>query len=441
MSALARYFKSHGINVSGYDRTPTSLTEALQNEGIYVHFTDDISKIPQNIDLVIYTPAIPKDLNELTYLQKLAIPIKKRAEILGLITREKTTIAVAGTHGKTTVSSMTAHILNHSEAGCNALLGGVAKNYRSNVILNNDSDFMVVEADEYDKSFLQLHPDFAVITAMDADHLDIYDNFNNLKETFNQFIKGMNKNGKLLIKATLADKFSIHEESLETFSYSLEGLANYYADEITLTEGLYHFNLVTPVGRIHNLILGMPGLINVENAIAASAISLLAGVKGEEIRKSLKIFSGIQRRFDYQINSPGLVFIDDYAHHPEEITRFLHSVRKLYPNKKILGIFQPHLYSRTRDFATEFAYSLELLDEIILLPIYPAREKPIVGVESEIILDQIISKRKSIVTKENLLAEIGERSFDILLTIGAGDIDKLVEPIKKQLTLKNPVAR
>ena len=441
MSALARYFKSQGKNVSGYDRSPTTLTDALQKEGIDVHFEDDVSRIPQNIDLVIYTPAIPNDLNEFVYLKKLNIPVKKRAEILGLLTSEKNTVAVAGTHGKTTVSTMTAHILTHVATGCSALLGGIAKNYHSNVILNNDSEFMVVEADEYDRSFLQLHPNFAVITAMDADHLDIYDNHNNLKESFIQFIQGIDKKGKLLMKATLSEALSVNSNPVETYSYSLDGPADFYAEKVVLIDGLYNFNLCTPKGKVNDLSLGMPGLINVENAVAASAIALLAGAKDDEIRTSLRTFSGIHRRFDYQINRTDLVFIDDYAHHPEEITRFVHSVRGLYPGKKILGVFQPHLYSRTRDFASEFAKSLDLLDEIILLPIYPAREKPIDGVKSEIILDQIFSKRKSIVANENLLAEIDQRSFDILLTIGAGDIDKLVEPIKKHLIHKNPAAR
>lgn len=440
MSALARYFKGQGKMVCGYDKTSTPLTDALSNEGIEVHFTDDVSQIPNNIDLVIYTPAIPADLMELNYLQSSDVPLKKRAEVLGLISKDKRSIAVAGTHGKTTVSSMIAHILNHSSVGCNALLGGIAKNYTSNIILNPDSDLMVVEADEYDKSFLQLQPDYAVITAMDADHLDIYDNFNNLADTFNQFIQRINENGKLLTNKKLASKFTTNSKSLTTYTYSLENQADFYAHNINLVEGNYCFDIITPFGEIKEITLGMAGLINVENAIAASALALLSGAKENEIQEALKSFSGIHRRFDYQIKREDLIYIDDYAHHPEEINRFTSSVRDLYPNKKILGIFQPHLYSRTRDFADEFAKSLNLLDEVILLPIYPAREIPIEGIESSIILNKINSKNKSIVEKENILNKIDNKSFDILLTIGAGDIDKLVEPIKKHLTHKNPVA-
>lgn len=431
MSALARYFHKMGVQVSGYDRSSTPLTDQLQEEGISIHFTDDPGLIPDAIDLVIYTPAIPSTLKEFIHLSNTAIPIKKRAEILGALTRNSETVAVSGTHGKTTVSTMIAHILYNSSKGCSAFLGGIPKNYNSNFLHKPGSKLIVVEADEYDKSFLQLEPMFSVVTSMDADHLDIYSNHENLKETFRAFIAGTQKGGFILIKKGVDLNYKPADRSLHT--YALNEKADFYAEQIRIVDGRYVFDLVTPKGKLKELSLEMPGLINVENAIAAATISFLCGAREEEIRNALNSFKGIKRRFDVRVKTDGLVYIDDYAHHPEEINKFIHSVRQLYPHKKILGIFQPHLYSRTKDFADGFAKSLELLDEVVLLPIYPAREKPIPGVDSTIILDKIDCSRKYLLNKEELLLHAGLDENDIILTIGAGDIDQLVEPLEKSL--------
>ncbi|MCD4698663.1 MAG: UDP-N-acetylmuramate--L-alanine ligase [Bacteroidales bacterium] len=442
MSALARYFKSLGKSVSGYDKTSTSLTRKLMEEGIDIHYNDSVKMLPANVDLVIYTPAIPNGLNLFQHLKKLNIPIKKRSEILGQVTHSKKSVAVAGTHGKTTVSSLIAHMLNNSKVGCNAFLGGIAKNYNSNLILNDNSEYMVVEADEYDKSFLQLSPFYTLITAMDADHLDIYDNFEKLKKTFLQFIAKTSPGGKLLISKSIENKLQTKDHSVTTFTYSLnDNKADFYAANIRLSTGLYFFDIFTPFGEIKNLQHGMPGLINVENAVAATAMSKIIGLDNSEIRDSLKSFIGIHRRFDYQVNSRNLVYIDDYAHHPEEVDRFVTSVRELYPGKKILGIFQPHLYSRTRDFATEFAKSLSLLDEIILLPVYPARELPIPGVGSKMISDKMEADKTSLADKTNLIEVIDSKTFDVILTIGAGDINKLAGPLKNHLENKYILAQ
>lgn len=429
MSALARYFKALGIQVMGYDKTPTLLTDKLQDEGINVHFEDDPSQIPNDIDLVIYTPAIPANLMEFTHLKNSGVPIKKRSEVLGLITRDKKTVAVSGTHGKTTVSSMIAHLLFQSEVGCSALLGGIAKNYDSNLLVSPIAETVVVEADEYDKSFLQIHPFACVITSVDADHLDIYGDVNMLKNSFSEFASQTDENGFLIIKNGIdlnLDKI----KAKSVFTYSISEKADFQADNIQHKNGEFSFDLITPDEIIKNLNMNMHGFINVENAVAASAIALKLGVRTEELRINLASFTGVKRRFDYQIQEKDLIFIDDYAHHPEEIKGFVNSVKQMYPGKKVLGVFQPHLYTRTRDFADGFAESLDLIDDIILLPIYPARELPIEGVNSEMLLNKISIPNKEVSEKEDLIDVISKRDFDILLTIGAGDIDKLVEPIK-----------
>ena len=433
MSALARYFNGRGVQVSGYDKNQTQLTDLLQKEGIQIHFEENIKQIPQNIDLVIYTPAIPKNNAEFIHLMNSDIQIKKRSEVLGLISNELKTVAVAGTHGKTTVSTLIAHLLQNSSIECNAFLGGISKNYKSNLLISDQSDWMVVEADEFDRSFLQLNPDISIITSMDADHLDIYGNLESLKANFTQFVKQIKTNGSLIVKEGLQSNFT-QIQKIKTYTYSLSQGSDFYASNIRLEQNKYCFDFNFQDKVIHDVTLGIPGLINVENSIVAIAAAMLAGVTEKEIKIALPAFEGILRRFDYQINTKEIVFIDDYAHHPEEIKGFVNSVKQIYPNKKILGIFQPHLFSRTKDFATEFAKNLELLDEIILLPIYPAREKPIEGVTSEIILNKINTENKQICSKDELIETISKSKFDILLTMGAGDIDQLVFPLKEFFT-------
>jgi UDP-N-acetylmuramate--alanine ligase len=430
MSALARYFRLLGIKVSGYDRTSTPLTDQLIREGMLLHFEENVNLVPNDIDLVIITPAIPKNHSEYRYLKEKNIPIKKRAEILGEITADKKTVAVSGTHGKTTVSTMIAHILNQSKVGCNAFLGGISKNYNTNFISSEYSEWAVAEADEFDRSFMHLTPFIEIITSMDADHLDIYGNLENLVETFEKFAGRIKPGGILLTKKGLNLKIPKHTES-KRYSYSLAEETDFYISNIRNVKGKYIFNLVTPDKTIPDLKLGIPGLLNVENAVVAIAASLLAGANEEEIRKALAGFTGIKRRFEIVFQNEKLTYIDDYAHHPEEITKTILSVRDMYPDQKILGIFQPHLYSRTRDFAIEFAKSLDLLDETILLPIYPAREEPIEGVSSEMIEKHMNNKQTQLLKKSELTGWINQKTFDILLTMGAGDIDQLVDPIKE----------
>jgi UDP-N-acetylmuramate--alanine ligase len=432
MSALARYFHLKGAKVSGYDKTPTALTDRLQAEGIAIHFDDDISKIPKETDLVIYTPAVPKDLNEYQYLLESGIPIKKRAEILGELTRGKKTIAVAGTHGKTTVSALIAHLLTHSGIGCNAIMGGISKNYHTNLLTSNKSEWFVVEADEYDKSFLQLHPDIGIITSADADHLDIYGNLESLRTTFRQYATNIKNEGTLIIKKGV-DLDLKGLKHITTFYYSKSIPVDFYAKNICFENEKYVFDFISPEKKIKEVTSGLPGEINIENAVAAMTAALLAGVSDEAMKTGLATFKGMERRFDTQVNTDNLIYIDDYAHHPEEIRATVLSVRKMYPDKKITGIFQPHLFTRTRDFADDFARSLELLDEIILLPIYPAREKPIEGVNSEMLLNRIQRKDKEICSKEEIISRLALKNFDVLMTLGAGDIDQLVNPIKDYL--------
>lgn len=436
MSALARYFNTQGKIVCGYDKTPTKLTDELIAEGIQIHFNDDVNLIDKKIIeeksnlIVVYTPAIPKNHTELAFFNKNNFTVKKRAEVLGLITEHSNTLAVAGTHGKTTTSSLLAHILQTANYKPTAFLGGITKNYNTNLILNsNSSNYVVVEADEYDRSFLTLHPKMSIITSIDADHLDIYGDKKYVEESYSLFAQ--KTKSTLIIKKTIAEKINY---SAKKITYSLnDSAANYFAKNIEIIEGTYHYEIVTPTTTINNISLGLAGLHNVENSIAAVAIATENGVKENNIREALKSFEGVKRRFDYQIKNKNLVFIDDYAHHPEELKATISSAKKLYPNKKITGIFQPHLYSRTRDFAKEFAQSLDLLDECILLEIYPARELPVEGVSSNMLLDLMTSKNKWIYNKQELIEEIGKRKLEVLITMGAGDIDMLVAPIKNIL--------
>jgi UDP-N-acetylmuramate--alanine ligase len=442
MSALARYFKHSGRNVAGYDRTPTALTDALQSEGIDVHFEDNIRFIPAKWNpvetLAVYTPALPEDHKELTWCKEKPIWLMKRAKVLGLICNEKSCIAVSGTHGKTTVSSMTATILNHSKAGCGAFLGGISKNFGSNLLLPpENSPWIVAEADEYDRSFLHLQPQLALVTSIDADHLDIYGDKENITESFEKFISQIKEGGKLVIKKGV--DLNLSKTQAEVFSYALNEKAGFTTINLHLNSegGYYCFDLKTPDGIISQCQLNYPGLVNVENAVAASAIAFLAGVSADEIKSGLENYQGVLRRFDVKFKSEKQIYIDDYAHHPAELEAVIRSVKALYPNRKVTGIFQPHLYSRTRDFAGEFAASLDLLDEAVLLPIYPAREEPIKGVSSELIFSKIKNENKFLVEKSEAPELLRNRETDVVLTMGAGDIDGIGSEIIEVLKNKN----
>ncbi len=438
MSALARYAKNSGNNVAGYDLTTTQLTQQLESEGISIHYTDDIDNIPSTFSpentLVVITPAVPKSLNEFQYLKEKGYRFLKRSQLLGELTNQEHLIAVAGTHGKTSVSTMIAHILAHSDANVGAFLGGISKNFNSNLVLpDGNPDLVVTEADEFDRSFLQLQPSLAVITSIDSDHLDIYGTYDAIYSAFNEFVEKVKPNGILLVKNVL-DLQKLKVESTNTFTYGLEGDADFSVQELRIEEGAYHFNIQTPWGKIKRCVLKYPGRVNVENMLAAVAAVILADVNQKsKIRQAIETYSGVERRFDVQISTDNKVYIDDYAHHPAELQATINSIKELYAGKKILGIFQPHLYTRTRDFVAEFAKSLDLLDECLLLDIYPAREEPIEGVSSEIILDKMNLKASSIVKSKEIIAEIQKTKCEVIVTLGAGNIDKLVQPIKEAL--------
>lgn len=433
MSALARYFNEMGKSVAGYDKTSSALTDKLINEGIDIHFNDTVNDIPLSFrehegTLVVYTPAIPDDHCELNFFRKNAFVMLKRAEVLGLITRDKKTIAVAGTHGKTTISTMIAWIMSHTEDSCNAFLGGISKNFKSNLVWDEKSEWVIAEADEYDRSFLHLYPRVAVVSAIDADHLDIYGDMEALHKSFGDFVSQIRDDGFLVIKKGLP--LNRQALNLRRFTYSLKEDADYQAFNIKLEHAVYTFDVKTPSGIIKSVSLDHPGLINVENAIAAIAVTHQLDCDEGIIRDSLAVFSGNQRRFDYVLKTDKLVYIDDYAHHPREIEATLMSVKELYPGKRITGVFQPHLYTRTRDLAIDFAHSLSLLDELILLEIYPAREQPIKGVSSDSILRHVSIKNKMICGKSELVDVLKQKQPEVLVTMGAGDIDRYVEPIK-----------
>ena len=434
MSAIARYCHHAGLKVSGYDKTPSPVTEALEKEGIPVHFDSNVSLIPPAPEetLVIYTPAVPSDMAEMVYVRAHGYRIVKRAEALGEITSGKRCLAVSGTHGKTTTSTMLAHILTESGEGCTAFLGGISKNYGTNLLLS-DNDVIVAEADEFDRSFLHLHPEAAVVTSMDADHLDIYSDIDDLRRTFVKF--GLQTEKYLVIKKGLEERFRSAGARAEILTYGKDG--DFYASDIVSDgTGRMFFTLNTPSGAFRDFHAGVPGLVYIENATAAAAMAMLHGAPVESIRKAISTFSGVVRRFDIRLNIPGHTYIDDYAHHPAELAATITSIRQIWPGRKICGIFQPHLYSRTKDFYPEFASSLSLLDSVILLPIYPAREEPIPGVSSEMILDRITLQDKRIIEKQDLLAEISNKDSDILVTFGAGDIDRFVKPIESLLKEK-----
>jgi len=440
MSALARYFASQGIKVSGYDRTSTGLTLALECEGIAVHYEDNPALLPYGLDisnsLIVYTPAVPATHKELNTLIGLGFSIHKRSEVLGIICNTRRTIAVAGTHGKTSVSTMTAHILKSSTIGCSAFMGGISNNYQTNLLLDSTgSEWIVAEADEFDRSFLQLIPELAVITSMDADHLDIYGSHEKVIESFRIFASQIKEGGSLVLKKGLHVGFE-KEAKYKSYTYSITESADFCAENIELKDGYYQFDLIAPGIRIDKLVLNYPGLLNVENSVAASSLALLAGVSPEDIRTALASYSGVKRRFDIKLNNGTYVLIDDYAHHPAELRATIQSVRDIYRGRTITGIFQPHLYSRTKDFAEGFANSLDLLDEIVLLDIYPARELPMEGVSSDIIFNQIKNRSKILCNNTGLIKLAESFKPGIVIMMGAGDIDTLVEPVKEQL-LKN----
>ena len=437
MSALARYFRAKGFQVAGYDRSESILTKELQNEGITVSFNENINEIPfvytnSENTLIVLTPAIPNDHPQLKYFQEHNFIIKKRAEVLGDITRQSKGICIAGTHGKTTTSTITAHLLYQSQVSCNAFLGGIANNYNTNLLLSTESNLVVIEADEYDRSFHQLSPYMAVITSADPDHLDIYETAEAFRESFEYFTSLIRSGGALIMRRGIDIKPRL-QKGVKLYTYSMNNGGDFCAENIKNIKGELHFDFVTPNDRINDVRLGVPVLINVENSVAAMALAWLNGVTTEEIRTGISSFSGIYRRFNIVYKTDKLVFMDDYAHHPSELKASISSIRNLYPDRKITGIFQPHLYSRTRYFASAFAEALSNLDELILLDIYPARELPIKGVDSELILRDVKLKNKILTSKKNLLPLLESMELDVLVTFGAGDIDKLVPLIKEQL--------
>ena len=435
MAALERYFLAQGKHIAGYDRTPSDLTAALQQEGVHIDFDEDPALIPDYCrdperTLVVYTPAVPDSHKGLTYFRENGFEVLKRAALLGVVTAHSKGLCFAGTHGKTTTSSMAAHILHDSGIGCNAFLGGVLRNYDSNFLLSATSPYSVIEADEFDRSFHHLRPYIAVVTSTDPDHLDIYSTAENYLESFAHFTELIQSGGALIIHTGLALKPRV-QEGVKTYTYGCDA-GDFHAQDIRKGDGEITFNLVTPWETINDISLGVPVDINIENSIAAMAACRLIDVPADAMRKAMATFMGPKRRFEFWLKEPGKqgrVMIDDYAHHPEELTASIKSVRDLYPDRRLTVIFQPHLYTRTRDFAPAFAAALSLADEVILLPIYPAREEPIPGVTSEMILEQVTSTKKCIYSKENLIRSIELSNFDVLLTAGAGDIANLLPQI------------
>ena len=428
MSALARYFKHIGKNVSGYDRTPSRLTEALESEGIQVHYEDRPDLVPINVSktFVIYTPAIPADLGELRKVQDEGYAVLKRSRTLGEITRGQRCLAVAGTHGKTTTSTLTAHIFTQSGEGCSAFLGGISRNYGTNLLMSRN-ETVVVEADEFDRSFLQLFPEIAVITAVDADHLDIYGDYAHVVEAFKAFASQVS--GTLIAKKgtpigpedTPARLLTYHYTNPEADFYA----ANPHPDQL----GCFHYDLHYPGGILKDIRVGAPGWVNAENSVAAAAIALTYGLDPQAVKAAIGTFEGVKRRLEVHVNSPSLTYVDDYAHHPAELASAISSLRDIFPGRKITGIFQPHLYTRTRDFAAEFARSLSGVDKLILLDIYPAREDPIPGVTSEMIFKDVTAPEKVLLKKEELMDYLSDEQPDVLVTFGAGNIDRFIEPI------------
>lgn len=443
MSALARYFNHYDKAVYGYDKTQTPLCIELANEGIQIHYHEDecflkelFSAYATEEILIVYTPAIPKDHKELIYIQQNNLNLQKRAWVLGEITKQFKTVAIAGTHGKTTTTTLVTHILKTAGINCFAFLGGISRNYNTNLLLGDITDkdaLVVVEADEYDRSFLTLNPYISVITSVDADHLDIYGTANEMLDSYSQFASQVKPDGFLIVKKNVDNDLRLKDKRL---IYSLNLDTEYSANSIEIIDGEFCYNISSPIEPLSHVAIGLPGLHNVENSIAAVAVAQQLGIKGDVINKALRSFKGVKRRFDYRVKTKSLVYIDDYAHHPEELKAAIGAAKQLYPDKKVTGIFQPHLFTRTRDFADGFAESLDLLDVCVLLDIYPAREKPIDGINSQMLLDKMKCKKKIIVKKEHVLAFLKTHPPQVLMTLGAGDIDSLIEPIEKFLKEK-----
>lgn len=432
MSAIARYFKFKGLNVAGYDRTESELTDTLQKEGIDVHYVDNVDFIPKDIEntLVVYTPAIPHDLKELKYVMDNGYNVFKRSKVLGEITDGERCLAVSGTHGKTTTSTLTAHILDESGEGCSAFLGGISKNYDTNLLMSH-TPTVVVEADEFDRSFLQLHPEIAVITAMDADHLDIYGNLEHVHEAFKAFASQVS--GTVIAKLGLDITSKDTNAKILRYHYN-DPKADFYARNPQPDKlGYFSFDIVWPGGVIEGVKCGTPGWVNVENSVAAAAICLTYGLKPEAIKHAIGTFQGVKRRLDIHVNTEKISYIDDYAHHPKELSTAISSMRDIFPGRKLTAIFQPHLYTRTRDFADDFAAALSKVDKLILLDIYPAREEPIPGVTSEIIFDKVTAPEKVMLHKEELMGYLEKEPVDVLITFGAGNIADFIAPITELL--------
>lgn len=440
MSAIARYFIRKGFVVAGYDRSPSELTRQLEQEGMLLHYDENIEKIPyacRNKEncLVVYTPAIPADHQELQYFKEKGFDIEKRAQVLGALTRAHKGLCFAGTHGKTTTSTMCAHIMHQSHLDCNAFLGGISKNYATNYILSNTSDFVVIEADEFDRSFHWLRPWMSVITSTDPDHLDIYGTKEAYLESFRHYTTLIQKGGALIIHRNLEMKPEV-QKGVKIYDYSQDE-GDFHAENIVIENGEITFDFISPIENVKNIRLGQPVPINIENSVAAMAMAQLNGCTAEELKFSMKTYHGVDRRFDFKINTDKLVFLSDYAHHPKEIYQSAKSIRELYKNRKITIIFQPHLFTRTRDFYKDFADALSQLDEVILCDIYPAREQPIPGVTSKLIYDNLKEGvEKSMIHKEDILSLVKQRDFDVLVVLGAGDLDNYVPQITKILESK-----
>ncbi|HXB42111.1 MAG TPA: UDP-N-acetylmuramate--L-alanine ligase [Bacteroidia bacterium] len=443
MSALTRYFNHYGIQVAGYDKTPTVLTSELQNEGVEIHFDENpeylehlLAEFKKNEVLIVYTPAVPRDHAEFVFLQKNSYVINKRSEVLGAITKNFKTIAVAGTHGKTTTSSLVAHILKTAGFNTFAFLGGITKNYNTNLLLGGadseaENTYVVVEADEYDRSFLTLYPYIGVITSVDADHLDIYGDVKFMHDSYTMFAEQVK--GELIVKKSVDNTLAL---KAKRYTYAVNLEADFCANNIEIHDADFYFDVKSSLSSFNHALLGIPGVHNIENATAAIAVAQLLKIENSVIKNALQSFGGVKRRFDYQIKTKEVVYIDDYAHHPEELKAAIGAAKALYPNEKVTGIFQPHLFTRTRDFADGFAESLDMLDECILLDIYPAREKPIPGITSQMLLDKMKSTNKKLVQKNEVIEFLKTHDTKVLMTLGAGDIDTLVEPIEKLLKEK-----
>ena len=432
MSALARYYKFKGYEVAGYDRTPSDLTAQLEKEGISVHYEDRPDLVPASVEdtLVVYTPAIPQDLGELQKVMGGGYKVLKRSRTLGEITRGQRCLAVAGTHGKTTTSTLTAHIFTETGEGCSAFLGGISRNYGTNLLMSQN-ETVVVEADEFDRSFLQLFPEIAVITAVDPDHLDIYGDYAHVVEAFKAFASQVT--GTVIAKKGTPIGPEDTRARVLTYHYTDEG-ADFCALNPRPDEcGYFHYDLKYPGGILKDIRVGAPGWVNAENSVAAAAIALIYGLEPEAIRKAIGTFEGVKRRLEVHVNSPKLSYIDDYAHHPAELTSAISSMRDIFPGRRITAIFQPHLYTRTRDFAAEFAEALSAVDKLILLDIYPAREEPIPGVTSEMIFKDVTAPEKVLIKKEELMDYLSDEPLDVLVTFGAGNVDRYVEPITQLL--------